>query len=61
MLMSFAPVFTKPSFDTFRQYLAALMLGEGRRTGAAIVAVTDLAAEWLELDRGGVTAGSKSG
>jgi hypothetical protein len=29
-------VFTKPSFETFRHYVGALMLGEGRRTGAAI-------------------------
>jgi hypothetical protein len=36
MLTSFAPVFTKPSFETFRHYLGALMLGEGRRSGAAI-------------------------
>ena len=36
ILMSFAPVFTKPSCETFRQYVGALMLGEGRRTGAAI-------------------------
>ena len=36
MLASFAPVFTKPSFETFRHYVGALMLGEGRRTGAAI-------------------------
>jgi len=36
MLTCFAPVFTKPSFETFGQYLGALMLGEGRRTGAAI-------------------------
>jgi len=32
MLTSFAPVFTKPSFDTFCHYVGALMLGEGRRT-----------------------------
>ena len=36
MLTSFAPVFTAPSFQTFCQYVVALMLGEGRRTGAAI-------------------------
>lgn len=40
MLASFAPCFTKPSFDTFRHYIAALMLGEGRRTGAAVARVT---------------------
>jgi hypothetical protein len=40
MLVSFAPVFTQPSFETFRHYLAALMLGEGRRTGAAVARVT---------------------
>jgi len=40
MLMSFAPVFTKPSFDTFCQYVGALILGEGRRTGAAIARAT---------------------
>jgi len=40
MLTSFAPVFTKPSFDTFCQYVGALMLGEGRRTGAAIARIT---------------------
>ena len=38
MLASFAPVFTRPSFQTFCQYVGALMLGEGRRTGAAIAA-----------------------
>jgi len=36
MLTSFAPVFTRPTFVTFCHYVAALMLGEGRRTGAAI-------------------------
>jgi hypothetical protein len=36
MLAGFAPVFTKPSFETFCHYVGALMLGEGRRTGAAI-------------------------
>jgi hypothetical protein len=36
MLASFAPVFTQPSFQTFCHYLGALMLGEGRRTGAAV-------------------------
>ena len=36
MLASFAPVFTKPSFQTFCHYVGALMLGEGRRTGAAV-------------------------
>lgn len=36
MLAGFAPVFTKPSFATFCQYLGALMLGEGRRTGTAV-------------------------
>ena len=36
MLAKFAPVFTKPSFETFSHYVGALMLGEGRRTGAAI-------------------------
>jgi len=40
ILMSFAPVFTKPSFETFRHYVGALMLGEGRRTGAAIARST---------------------
>ena len=40
ILMSFAPVFTKPSFETFRQYVGALMLGEGRRTGAAVARAT---------------------
>ena len=40
MLASFAPVFTKPSFETFRQYIGALMLGEGRRTGAAVARTT---------------------
>jgi len=40
MLASFAPVFTKPSFETFRHYVGALMLGEGRRTGAAIARTT---------------------
>ena len=36
MLASFAPVFGKPSFETFCHYVGALMLGEGRRTGASI-------------------------
>lgn len=36
MLKSFSPVFTKPSFITFCHYLGALMLGEGRRTGATV-------------------------
>lgn len=40
MLASFTPVFTKPSFMTFCHYVAALMLGEGRRTGASIARVT---------------------
>jgi hypothetical protein len=40
MLASFAPVFTRPRFETFRHYVAALMLGEGRRTGAAVARVT---------------------
>ena len=40
MLAAFAPVFTQPSFETFRHYLGALMLGEGRRTGAAVARVT---------------------
>jgi len=40
MLESFAPPFTKPSFATFRHYVAALILGEGRRTGAAIARTT---------------------
>lgn len=40
MLASFAPVFTKPSFETFRHYVSALMLGEGRRTGAAVARTT---------------------
>jgi len=40
ILASFAPVFTKPSFETFRHYLGALMLGEGRRTGAAVARTT---------------------
>jgi hypothetical protein len=40
MLTSFAPVFTQPSFETFRHYVGALMLGEGRRTGAAIARTT---------------------
>ena len=40
MLASFAPVFTKPSFETFRHYVGALMLGEGRRTGASIARVS---------------------
>jgi hypothetical protein len=40
MMASFAPVFTRPSFETFRQYVGALMLGEGRRTGAAVARVT---------------------
>jgi len=40
MLASFAPVFTRPSFETFRHYISALMLGEGRRTGAAVARVT---------------------
>jgi len=40
MLAGFAPCFTKPSFETFRHYIAALMLGEGRRTGAAVARVT---------------------
>ena len=40
MLASFAPVFTKPSFATFCQYVGALILGEGRRTGAAIARAT---------------------
>jgi hypothetical protein len=40
MLTSFAPVFTRPSFETFRHYLGALMLGEGRRTGASIARST---------------------
>jgi hypothetical protein len=40
MLASFAPVFTRPSFETFRQYVGALMLGEGRRTGAVIARTT---------------------
>jgi SRSO17 transposase len=40
ILMSFAPVFTKPSFEAFRHYVGALMLGEGRRTGAAIARST---------------------
>jgi len=40
MLTSFAPVFTKPSFDTFCHYVGALVLGEGRRTGAAIARTT---------------------
>jgi hypothetical protein len=33
-------VFTKPSFETFCHYVGALMLGEGRRTGASIARVT---------------------
>src|SRR4030042_6941128 len=40
MLASFAPCFTQPSFETFRHYIGALMLGEGRRTGAAVARVT---------------------
>jgi len=40
MLASFAPVFGKPSFETFCHYVGALMLGEGRRTGAAVARVT---------------------
>jgi SRSO17 transposase len=40
MLVSFAPVFAKPSFETFRHYVGALMLGEGRRTGAAVARTT---------------------
>jgi SRSO17 transposase len=36
MLASFAPVFTKPSFQTFCHYIGTLMLGEGRRTGSAV-------------------------
>jgi len=40
MLASFAPVFAQPSFQTFCHYLGALMLGEGRRTGAAIARAT---------------------
>ena len=40
MLARFAPCFTRPTFDTFRHYIAALMLGEGRRTGAAVARVT---------------------
>ena len=40
MLASFAPVFTQPSFQTFGHYVGALMLGEGRRTGAAIARTT---------------------
>jgi len=40
MLASFAPVFGKPSFETFCHYLGGLMLGEGRRTGASIARVT---------------------
>lgn len=40
MLASFAPCFTKPSFETFRHYVAALMLGEGRRTGAAVARIS---------------------
>ena len=40
MLTSFAPVFTRPSFGTFCQYVGGLMLGEGRRTGAAIAHTT---------------------
>jgi hypothetical protein len=40
MLASFAPCFTQPSFETFRHYVAALMLGEGRRAGAAIARAT---------------------
>jgi len=35
MLASFAPCFTKPSFETFRHYISALMLGEGRRAAGA--------------------------
>ena len=40
MLASFAPCFARPSFETFRHYVAALMLGEGRRAGAAIARAT---------------------
>jgi hypothetical protein len=40
MLATFAPCFTKPSFETFRHYVAALMLGEGRRSGAAVARIT---------------------
>jgi len=40
MLASFAPVFGKLSFETFCHYPGALMLGEGRRTGAAVARVT---------------------
>jgi hypothetical protein len=40
MLERFAPCFTRPSFETFRHYVAALMLGEGRRTGAAVARTT---------------------
>ena len=36
MLASFAPVFAQPSFQTFCHYLGALLLGEGRRSGAVI-------------------------
>src|SRR3972149_7604834 len=36
MLAVFAPFFTQASFQTFGHYVGALMLGEGRRTGAAI-------------------------
>ena len=34
ILMSFAPVFTKPSFETFRHHVGALMLGEGQQRRA---------------------------
>ena len=40
MLASFAPVFGKPSFETFCHYVGALMLGEGRRTDASIARVS---------------------
>lgn len=43
MLAAFAPCFTQPSFDTFCHYIGALMLGEGRRTGAAVARATDRA------------------
>ena len=40
MLAQFAPVFSQPSFETFRHYVGVLMLGEGRRTGASIARAT---------------------